>query len=76
MEMDLLRRQAVNFSLRDCDAIEDGDGFLLHPLGESAVFDQLLYLGERAAMSMFVRVRFIVMVVFMAVLVAFVMRDA
>ena len=49
MEVDFISRLAVNLAFRNCDASEDGDRFLLHPVREPAAADHFLDAGKRAA---------------------------
>ena len=49
VKVNFLRRVTVDFSFRDSDAVEDGDGFLFHPGGQGAGGDELFDVGERAA---------------------------
>ncbi len=46
VEMNFVRRQSVDFALRLGDALEDGDGFLLHPGGKLAARNQLFDFRE------------------------------
>ena len=46
VEMNFARELAVNLSLGIGDALEDGDGFLLHPRRELALGDELLDRGK------------------------------
>ena len=46
VEVDFVRRQAVNFSLGLGDALKDGDGFLLHPGGQLAARNELFDFGK------------------------------
>ena len=55
VKMNLVRRQAVNFSLRLGDALKDGDGFLLHPGGKFAARDELFDFGEIALLVVVMR---------------------
>ena len=41
VKMNFVRRQAVDFPLRLGDALEDGDGFLLHPRGKFAARESI-----------------------------------
>ena len=40
VEMNLLRRQAVDFALGLCNALKHGDGFFLHPRRQFAAPDE------------------------------------
>ena len=55
VKMDFGRRPAVDFAFRVGDALEDGDGFLLHPGGQLAGGDQFFDLGEIALAGVVMR---------------------
>src|SRR6266851_5252205 len=57
VKMNLLRRQAVDFSFRDGDAMENRDGFLLHPIRKGAARNEVLDLGVVSLMFVAVIVR-------------------
>src|SRR5690349_20699879 len=42
VKMNLLRRQAMDLSLGDGEALKNGDGFLLYPIGKATGRDQLV----------------------------------
>ena len=52
MKMDLVGRESVNFAFSGSNALENSNGFLLHPIGEGALCYQLPDLGKGAAMLM------------------------
>jgi len=56
--MNIGGRTVVDLSLGDSDAMEYGNGLLLHPIRERAGLDQFLDVGKVAAMRVFVRVFF------------------
>ena len=63
MEMHFFRRQAMNFSFGDGDAIKDRERFLLHPGGKCALGNQFADLTEGTAMRIRVLVIMVVWVV-------------
>jgi hypothetical protein len=54
VEVNLIRRLAVDLPLGVGNALEHSDGLLLHPRGELAPRDQLLDVGERPLLSLVV----------------------
>ncbi len=56
MEMNLVRRDAMDFAFGNGNALEHGDRFLLNPVGESARNNEMFNIRKGPAMVMFVRV--------------------
>src|SRR5206468_11823219 len=54
VEMHFLGRQSVNFSFGHGDALEHGEGLLLHPIRKGAWLNQRLYPGEIPSVALVV----------------------